>query len=70
MKRLLNIQKLYLDNLLWRVHDYTSYEDLHLSETIALRLMCGERDQDNLEQLVDRYIKKWYKDNIYINEEE
>lgn len=63
MKRLNQLQKMYLNMLLEFIHDYNEFYDLALSEILALRVMCGNKDDENLNVLVDKFIKQYKKNN-------
>jgi hypothetical protein len=61
MKRLNKLQRNYLDNILAVIHDYKSFDDLGGEAIIALRVMCGDKDDENLNELVNTFIKKYRK---------
>jgi hypothetical protein len=62
MKRLNKLQRNYLDNILAVIHDYKSFDDLGGEAMIALRVMCGAKDDENLNTLVDKFIAKYRKE--------
>ena len=49
--------------LLEFIHDYNEFDDLAVSEILALRVMCGNKDDENLNVLVDKFIKQYKKNN-------
>jgi hypothetical protein len=61
MKRLNQLQRNYLDSVLSVLHDYQSFDDLGGEGIIALRVMCGDKDDENLNELVNKFIKKYRK---------
>jgi hypothetical protein len=62
MKRLNQLQRNYLDNILTVIHDYKSFDDLGGEAIIALRVMCGDKDDENLDKLVNKFIAKYRKE--------
>ena len=68
MKRLYKLQITYLDSVLSVLHDYQSFDDLGGEAIIALRVMCGNKDDENLDQLVNKFIAKYRKEQEVTNE--
>jgi hypothetical protein len=62
MKRLNKLQRSYLDSILSVIHDYQSFDDLGGEALIALRVMCGAKDDENLDKLVNKFIAKYRKE--------
>ena len=63
MKQLNQLQKNYLLTLLEFMTDYKTFDDLGVSEILALRVMCGDKDDENLNTLVNKFIKQYNKNN-------
>ena len=63
MKKLNNLQRAYLDNILSISNDYNSFDEIGVEGILALRVMCGEKDDENLNVLVNKFIAKYRKEN-------
>jgi hypothetical protein len=66
MKQLNQLQKNYLTHILDFIHDYNTFEDISAEGQIALIYMYRNyhetsTNHDNLVNLVDRFIKKYRK---------
>jgi hypothetical protein len=68
LTRLNGLQKTYIATIVELISDYKEWDDLGSESVIALRIMCDGKDDENLPQLVNQYIKKILKDRGANNE--